>query len=185
MAQEICGITSGVGTSCLELKRTGGLAKRLWAFNITDLRSPIDVDATTYITTIELITYATLYPFDGGKFHASANAELVKSDAGNISFTHTVNMNLVNTNPTDDAVLETLAVADTGWIVQTMNNEFLIYGAGNGLSAGTLSTPTGKAIGDSSTAPITLTGTERSLAKRLLVGGTVGLTLAWLNAHVA
>lgn len=185
MPNTFCGISSGIGTSCAELKRSGGLAKRLWAFNITDLRAPIDVDSTSYITTIELNTYATLYTFDGPKFHASANAVLVKTDAGNVSFTHTVNMNMVNSNPTDDAVLETLAISDTGWIVQTMNNEFLIFGAGNGLSAGTLETPTGKNLGDSSASPISLTGTERSLAKRLLVGSTVQNTLAWLAAHVA
>lgn len=185
MPNTFCGITAGIGTSCAELKRTGGLAKRLWAFNITDLRASIDVDSTTYISTIELNTYATLYTFDGPKFHASANAVLVRTDSGNVSFTHTVNMNLPNTNPTDDSVLETLVVSDTGWIVQTMNNEFLIYGASSGLTAGTLETPTGKNIGDSSNAPITLTGTERSLAKRLLVGGSVANTLAWLNAHVA
>lgn len=185
MPNTICGITSGIGTTCLELKRTGGLAKRLWAYNITDVRAPIDPDSTSYITTIELNTYATLYTFDGAKFHASANAVLVKTDAGNVSFTHTVNMMITNTTPTDDAVLETLTVADTGWIVQTMNNEFLIFGGVNGLSAGTLETPTGKNLGDSSASPITLTGTERSLAKRLLVGGTVQNTLAWLAAHVA
>lgn len=185
MPNTICGITAGIGTSCAELKRVGGVAKRLWAYNITDVRAPIDPDATSYITTIELNTYATLYTFDGPKFHASANAVLVKTEQGNVSFTHTVNMNLPNTNPTDDIVLETLAVSDTGWIVQTMNNDFLIFGGVNGLSTGTLETPTGKNLGDSANAPITLTGTERSLAKRLLIGGSVQNTLAWLAAHVA
>lgn len=185
MAASNCGITAGIGIVCADLRRTGGLAKRLWAGNITDLRAPFNVDATDYISTIELNTYATLYAFDGPKFHASANAVLVKTDAGNVSFTHTVNMNILNLNPTEDAVLESLAVADTFWIVQTMNNDFFIYGAGNGLSATALETPTGKNVGDSSASPITLTGTERSLAKRFLVGGTVQLTLARLAAQTA
>ena len=185
MPNTYCGITAGIGQTCLDLRRTGGLAKRVWLGNMTDLRAAFDVTSAAYITTIELNTYATLYGFDGPKFHASADAVLVKTDQGNVSFTHTVNMNLVNTDPTEDAQLEALSVSDVGAIVQTMNNDFLIYGAGNGLSATALSTPTGKNIGDSSLTPITLSGTERTLAKRFLVGGSVTLTLARLVAQTA
>ncbi len=135
-----CTITAGIDIICNDLRRTGGVAKNVWLFNIPNLRASIDVDSTTYITTIELNTYATLYRFEGAKFSHSATANLVKTDSGNVSFTHELIMKVFNTNPTDDQVLQDLTVAEVGAIVQTNNDEFFIYGAGNGLSASAVKT---------------------------------------------
>ncbi len=179
-----CGITAGIDISCSDLRRTGGVAKNVWLFNISDLRAAIDVDASSYITTIELNTYATLYRFEGAKFSHSATSNLAKTDSGNVSFTHELMMKVYNTNPTEDGVLQDLSVSEVGAIVQTNNDEFLIYGAGNGLSASAIAAQTGKNAGDDSTTTVTLTGSERTLPKRFLVTNKT-LTLAWLNAHVA
>lgn len=179
-----CTITGGIDIICADLRRTGGIAKNVWLFNITNLRAAINVDSEDYITTIELNTYATLYRFEGAKFAHSASSNLAKTDSGNVSFTHELNMKVFNTNPTDDVTLQNLTVAEVGAVIQTNNDEFFIYGAGNGLSASSVTTQTGKNAGDDSTTTVVLTGSERTLPKRFLVTNKT-LTLAWLNAHVA
>lgn len=180
-----CTISSGIGIDCSDLRRTGGVAKTIWLGNIEDLRAPFDVDATTVISTIELNTYRTLYKFEGAKFAHSATSNLVKTDSGNVSFTHEVSMKLYNTNVSDDQILQNLSVAEVFAIVQTNNDDFFIYGAGNGLSASAVTSQTGKNAGDDSTTTVVLTGTERTMPKRFSVGGSKTLTLQRLAAQSA
>ncbi len=181
-----CTISSGISIDCNNLRRQGGLNKRLWLFNLEDLRTSIDVTQST-VTTLNLITYATLYKFEGAKYSHSATSKAVRSDAGNVSFEQTVMMKISNTNATEDAVLQDLSVAEVGAIVQTNNNAFLIYGAGNGLTCTGLESTTGEKLGDDSRSVITLTGTEITLPKRLVIpAGTSGnvtqQTIYYLNA---
>lgn len=181
-----CSISSGIGIVCADLKRVGGVNKRVWAFNMDDLRTQIDV-TQTFISTLNLITYATLYKFEGAKYSHSAEAKLIRTDDGNVSWEHTVNLKINNTSYQEDQVLESLAVAETGWIVQTNNNEFLIYGAGNGLTCMEQTDPTGVKQGDSEATTVVLKGTESTLPKRLIIaagtsGNIVQQTLFYLNA---
>ncbi len=181
-----CSISSGIGIACTDLKRVGGVNKRIWLFNLDDLRTGIDV-TQSYISTLNLITYATLYKFEGAKYSHSAEAKLVRTDAGNVSWEHTVNLKINNTSYQEDAVLEALAVAEVGAIVQTNNNEFLIYGAGNGLTCTDQTDPTGVKLGDDESTTVKLTGSESTLPKRLIIaagtsGNAVQQTLFYLNA---
>ena len=181
-----CGIGSGIGIACVDLKRVGGVNKRVWLFNIDDLRTGIDV-TQSYITTLNLITYATLYKFEGAKYSHSAEAKLVRTEAGNVSWEHTVNLKINNTTYQEDAVLESLGVAEVGAIVQTNNNEFLIYGAGNGLTCTEQKDPTGVKLGDDESTTVKLSGSESTLPKRLIIAaGTSGnitqQTLFYLNS---
>ena len=180
-----CGISAGIGIICNDLRRTGGLAKNAWIGSITDLRASFNVDSTTDINTIELNTYRTLYRFEGAKFAHSATSNMVKTDSGNVSWTHEVTLKVYNTTTADDQVLQDLAVSDVFVIVQTLNDDFLIYGAGNGLSASAMPMQTGKAAGDDSGTSIVLTGSERTVPKRFSVNGDKTLTLARLNAQSA
>lgn len=181
-----CSISSGIGIACTDLKRVGGVNKRIWLFNLDDLRTGIDV-TQSYISTLNLITYATLYKFEGAKYSHSAEAKLVRTDAGNVSWEHTVNLKINNTSYQEDAVLEALAVAEVGAIVQTNNNEFLIYGAGNGLTCMDQTDTTGVKLGDDESTTVKLTGSESTLPKRLIIaagtsGNAVQQTLFYLNA---
>lgn len=181
-----CEIGSGIGISCADLKRVAGLNKRLWLFNMDNLRTPIDVTQTT-ITNINLNAYALLFKFEGQKYAHSASAKLVRTDSGNISFEHTVNMKVNNTTATEDQVIEALATAEVGAIVQTNNNEFFIFGAGNGLTMMEMEDSTGQKQGDEEVTVIKLVGSETTLAKRFArpagtQGSILNETLFYLNA---
>lgn len=181
-----CAIGSGIGITCADLKRVGGVNKRIWLFNLDDLRTGIDV-TQSYVSTLNLITYATLYKFEGAKYSHSAESKLVRTDAGNVSWEHTVNLKINNTTYQEDAVLEALGVSEVGAIVQTNNNEFLIYGAQNGLTCTEQVDPTGVKLGDDESTTVKLSGSEPSLPKRLIIAaGTSGnitqQTLFYLNS---
>lgn len=148
------------------------------------MRATFDVDSTAVISTIELNTYATLYKFEGAKFSHSATSNLVKTESGNVSFTHELTMKVYNTNISDDQVLQNLSVAEVFAVIQTNNDDFFIYGAGNGLSASAVTAQTGKNAGDDSTTTVVLTGTERTLPKRFSAGNKT-LTLQRLAAQTA
>lgn len=181
-----CTISSGIGIACADLKRVGGINKRVWAFNMDDLRTSLDV-TQTFISTLNLTTYATLYKFEGVKYSHSAEAKLLRTDGGNVSWEHTVNLRVNNTSYQEDQVMENLAVAETGWIVQTNNNEFFIYGAQNGLTCTEMTDPTGQKAGDDEASTVVLKGTEPTLPKRLIIaagtsGNIVQQTLFYLNS---
>lgn len=93
-------------------------------------------------------------------------------------------LKVVNTTPTEDALLEDMTVGEFGAIVQTNNNEFLILGATNGLTSTESKLTSGQKSGDSSASSITLTGNEQSIYKRLLRTDT-NTTLAYLAAMTA
>lgn len=178
----VCGIAAGIGTTCDDLRKPGGVAKDAWAFNKTDLRSPLNVTAASYITDIPLNTYRGLYKFSSVKNAYEFTWTEQTGDGGNKSFLQALTLRLFNSNPTDDATIEDLGVAETIWVIQTMAGEFLILGAENGLSSEGSTGGSGRNPTDPTTSQIVLQGTERFLPKRLLIGGSVSNTLAYLNA---
>ena len=181
-----CSITSGIGVTCDDLRKPGGLAKRVWIANLDAFRTAIDVTLETYITNLDFTTYASLYLFESTKFSHEYSWTQQKGDGGNVSYQVQLIMRLFNNDPTDDKAIEDLGVADVVAIVQTYSNEFLILGAGNGMSAadGTQG-GSGRNTGDATTSQITLQGAEQYLPKRLLIGGSAANTLSALNAMVA
>jgi hypothetical protein len=179
-----CEITSGISISCDALKRVGGVNKRLWLFNLTALSTPIVALTDGYVTNIPLTTYQSLYKIEGAKFAHSFEINEQRSDEGNVQFEHKVMIKVVHTTPTQDAVLEDLTTSDVVAVIQTNNNEFVILGAQNGLSATELKIGSGQKSGDSSASAITLTGNEQSIYKRLL-RTDVNTTLTYLNAMSA
>jgi hypothetical protein len=178
-----CRVTAGISIECDDLKRAGGLAKKIWIGNLADLRVQIDNTLSSYHTSIEFTTYASLKAFEGGKFSHEASSTLQVGEGGNVSYQHQVILRLINNDPTDDATLEDFATSDVFAIVQTNNNEFKIYGAGAGLSASAETDTSGRQVTDSSLTTITLTGVDRFKPKRFL-RTDVSTTLTYLNALV-
>lgn len=179
-----CGITAGWTVNCDALRRVGGLNKRFWLFNISDLTTPISAITDGYVTDINLATYATLYKFEGTKYSHSFTVTEQRSDSGNVQWLHSLMIKLFNTTPTHDAILEDLTVSEVGAIVQSGNNDFFILGAGNGLTSTESTLQSGKNSGDESASSLTLTGNEVSVYKRFL-RTDVNTTLAYLNARTA
>jgi|SRR6478609_3323099 len=187
-----CTITTGINISCSDLKRAGGINKRLWLFNIDDLATAIVATQTGYITNIPLTTYRTLYKIEAAKFAHSYEVNEQITESGNVQWEHKLMLKVFNTDPTEDATLETFAIGEFGAIIQTNNLEFLILGAQNGMSSTEAKLKSGKKPGDDSTTEITLTGIEQTIYKRLLRQGSVAsdptaiaATLAYLNASSA
>jgi hypothetical protein len=176
-----CAITSGITVSCDDLRRVGGLAKRVWIGNLEDLTNPIP-SGTAYVTNLELDTYKALYSFESAKFSHEANYQAVKSDGGNVAINQTVIMRLFNNDPTDDAVIEDMLTSDVFAIVQSNNNEFFIYGAAAGLGLTDATGGSGRQLGDSTVTTLTLTGSEKELPKRFL-RTDIQTTLNYLNAR--
>ena len=177
-----CGIAAGVDVNCDDLRKPGGLSREAWGFNLSDLRTPIPVDLATYITNLDLTTYQGLYKFSGTKFSHEFTWTEQTSDGGNKSYQQSLTLRLFNSNPTDDAAIEDLGVADTVFVVRTNAGEFLILGAENGLTSDGSTGGAGRQAVDATTSQIVLVGTERFLPKRLLIGGSSASTLAYLNA---
>jgi|SRR5688572_10377900 len=180
-----CTIAGDIDITCDALKRAGGNHKKAWTFNLSDLRVPIDTSLAAYVTDLPLNTYALLRTIDGPKFGIEASSNLQLGDGGNVSYNHQVIYRVFSTTPTDDATLEDYATADTVHIIWTNNDEFKIYGGANGLTATAETDTTGRQITDSPVDTITLGGVERFKPKRLLIGGSVANTLAYLTSREA
>lgn len=181
-----CSISSGIGLSCNDLRRVAGVNKRFWLFNLEDLRTPLDV-TQNFITTLNLNTYALLYKFEGVKYSHTAISTMLRTDTGNVSFEHKVTANINNTTYQEDQVLEALAIAEVGAIIQTNNKEFLIYGGSNGLTCMKQEDSLGVKQSDNEMTIVDLVGTEPTYPKRLILpAGTSGdsfqQTLFYLNS---
>lgn len=180
-----CGISDGIDIDCTDLRKPGGLYRIAWIFNLEDQSVPIDVTLATYITNLELNTYLGLYKFESTKNSHEAVWTEQLGDGGNVSVLQTVTLRLPNNNPANDKVIEDAMVSNLVVITRSNAGEYLIWGAENGLSAGDGTTGgAGRNATDSTFTTLVLTGTERYLPKRLLVGGTDAATLAYLNARV-
>jgi len=180
-----CGISSGFDIDCTDLKKPGGVFRKVWVFNLGDLRLPIDVTLATYLTDLEFNTYQSLYAFESVKFSHDATWVQQNGDGGNVSYLITVNLRLANNNPTTDKVIEDASVAELVVITKSNAGEFQIWGAGNGLSAGPATTGgTGRQSTDSTFTQLTLVGVESYLPKRLL-RGTAAATQSYLEAMEA
>lgn len=178
-----CGISAGLGVDCSDLRKPGGLAKRLWLFNIDDLRVRLNTWQTGYVTDLEFTSYRGLYEIESAKFSHEATWTLQKGEGGNVLFQHQVIIRAFNNDPTDDALIQDLTVADVGAIVETNNGELLIFGGASGLSAADpTSGSTGRQIADNTATQITLVGVDKYLPKRFLRGGSFDTSLAFLNA---
>lgn len=178
-----CGIADGIDMNCLDLRKPGGLYRVVWAFNLGDLRAPIDVTQAAYVTDLPFNVYRSLYVFESTKFSHDATWQQQNGDGGNISYIQTVNLRLSNNNPAADRVIEDASVSELGIITRSNAGEFLIWGAENGLASDPATTGgTGRQSTDSTFTQLTLVGTERFLPKRLLIGGSPSATLQYLNA---
>lgn len=177
----LCGITQGFNFSCLSLKRVSGV-RRVWAFNIDSLSSPIDPSGNGLVTGIQFNGYDGLYEFESKKFSHQFTHTMVVSDGGAVSFTQTGVLRLFVDSPEEVLALSDLAVANVGFIVLTNNSEFRIYGSENGMSATEETGTTGRLQGEDTTDSITMTGSERLPYRTLLKNGSFAETLALIEA---
>lgn len=177
-----CRVTGAIGANCDALRRVGGVNKRFWVFNTSD--TTFTTDGSGYLNSIAFASvYGGLYEFEGKKKSHSGGWTLVKQSGGNTFFQHDVIAKLISTTPADDEIIEELTVADVGVILETNNNEFIVYGKDNGLEMTAGSQNSGQESASDITDTLTFTGEERYKPKRFLVTDYT-TTLAYLDANV-
>jgi len=186
MATVLCGIGAGIGYDCTAKRLVSGV-KKVWLFNIDQLRTAIDPNGTGYVRGMEFTGYDGLYLFDAGKFSHSATSPIIKNaESGAVSFGQNVTLRLYPDSPTELAVLADLTVSVVGAVVLTNNSEFRIYGAQNGMELGPdgFVNPTGRASGEDTATQITLVGEEKTPYRIFLhTDGTYNSTLALIEAY--
>jgi hypothetical protein len=172
-----CGIANGIGVSCDDLRRIGGVNQRIWVFNQSGVTYTTDVNG--YITALTLPGTEVLYPFESAKKSHSGGSELVVQEGGNKFFKQMVTAKLFGTTPADLSVIEALTTATVGVIIETNNKEFVLYGKDNGLEMTAQTQNTGQVAASDTTYTITFEGEERDLPKFIL-DTDYATTLAYL-----
>ena len=178
-----CGISNGIDITCEDLRKPGGLFRAVWVFNKSDLGIPIDVTLEDYITNLDFPTYKSLYKFESTKYSHEAVWAQQNGDGGNVSYLQTVTLRIPTNNPTSDKIIEDASVSELVVITRSNAGEYQIWGAENGLASGDGTTGgSGRQSTDSTFTQLVLTGVERYLPKRLLIGGSDAATMAALEA---
>jgi hypothetical protein len=177
-----CRVTGSINATCDDLRRVGGVNKRFWLFNTSDLT--YTSDGSGYVNSLSFASvYGGLYEFEGKKKSHSGGYTVVKQSGGNAFFQHDVIVKLISTSPADDEVIEELLVADVGIILETNNNEFIVYGIDNGLEMTAGTQNQGQESASDTTDTLTFTGEERRKPRRFLVTDYT-TTLSYLDARV-
>lgn len=176
-----CGISRGLTINCNDLRRVGGVKKRAWWFNLDEVTYTIDGDG--YVTEINFGTYEGLYAINARKQSHSGGSTLVKQEpGGNTFYTHDVILKVFPITPEDDDVIESLAVAEGGIILETNNNEFILYGAYNGMEQTAGVQNTGQAPASDIATTLTFSGSEQGVPLRIL-DTNYTTTLALLESY--
>jgi len=161
-----CNISAGIGVDCSDLRRVGGVNKRVWFFNTDGVTYTTNVSG--YITGISFPTYEGLYAFEGKKNSHSSGYQLINQEGANKFFQHDSVIKLFATTPADQEVIEDLAVASVGIIVETNNREFVLYGKNNGIDLVSLTGNTGTVGASDVTSTLTFQGEEPEMPKFVL-----------------
>lgn len=180
----VCIINSGITADCDDLTRIGGVNKRAWVFNLEDQygKPTYTTGVDGYVTAITFPTYSGTYRFETKKNSHTGGYTLVSAEGGNKFFQHDVTMKLFSTTPTDDDVIKELLVANTVVILETNNQEFLIYGANNGLEVTEGTQNSGQADNSDTTTNLTFQGAEKTAPLRFFTTD-YATTLAALEGY--
>ena len=176
-----CKITSSVDLTCDDLRRLGGLNNRFWIYSPSDATvDPLSIEG--YVEGLTFEVGASTFTFDSPDNSCSAGWEAVVAEGGNKFFNHTVAIKLISTTPDDDATIEEMLVAKMAVIVETQNQEFLIYGINNGLKTTEGTQNSGAEDASDTTDSLTLAGGDKLKPKRFF-STDYATTLALLEGY--
>ena len=169
-----CLITNGMLVTCEDLRKVGGAKKRFWVFNLDGIDKTAGtqgytIDGDLYVTAIAFNVYGGFYEFEGQRKSHSGGYQLANAEGGNRFFNHDAIVKLLNSTPADDQVIEDLGVASVGVILETNNQEFIIYGGFNGMSMTEGVQNTGAEPASDQSSVLTFQGDEKELPKRFFI----------------
>lgn len=192
-------LTLGLDPSCEALKKLGGVAKRVWISQLSQLDG-YTVNATTL--DIESLSLATSSPegyklkkFIGKKLKHSATSPVEVGENINV-FNQTVNLVLYYKTSLELSAIEGLVNAEDVFVlIENMDGDIEVYGidtAGTGNSSDPLGGlncsagdgGTGVALNDSTAYTVTLSGQHRTIKRLFNISTTATLAqnIAYLDA---
>lgn len=182
-----CKVTAGFANVCADLLKVSGLGKRFWIGYKADLDTQIAITQAADINAIDFASYGVLYAFEGSKFAHDYTWELAVATGGNKSFNQTLNIKLSASSTAEDVILQQLLMGDDIFaIVEDLNREFFIMGAGNGMISNAATGGSGgKENGGDSSSSITLIANEKTIPLRFQLGGGYDASLAYLISRQA
>lgn len=173
-------LTAGLDPSCAALNKVGGVNKRVWIGQLSQLNS-YATDINGYVSGITLATYETLFKFIGKTYKNSGAYEGTIGENVN-TFNQSVTLELYHSTPADREAIESLYNADDVFVfVETNAGQIELFGIEQGLNASALSGGTGTALQDKTSTTLTLSGEQTSMPKIFLNGGTLAASISYLN----
>jgi hypothetical protein len=173
-------LTAGLDPSCAALNKVGGVNKRVWIGQLSQLSS-YATDVNGYVSGITLATYETLFKFIGKRDKNSGMFEGTIGENVN-TFNQSVTLELYHSTPADRAAIESLYNADDVFaFVETNAGQIEVFGIDLGLNASALSGGTGTLLNDKTSTTLTLSGEQTSMPKLFLNGGTLAASITYLD----
>ncbi len=191
-------LTIGLDPSCEALKKFGGLAKRVWVGQLSQLDGYTVNDTTLDIETLEMVSspQATLKKFIGRKLKSSYTTPIEVGENINV-FNQTVNLVLYYLTSLEKSAIEALVNAeDLFVIVESLAGVIEVFGidtAGSGttsddplggLNASAGDGGSGVLLNDSTAFTVTLSGQHRIISRNFNVStsATLAQNVAYLDA---
>lgn len=177
-------ILQGIDPNCDALNKVGGIDKRVWVGQLSQL-SGYTTDGSGYINTVTLATISsiqqTLKKFTGKKFKHAATVEGVVGENVN-TINQSLALSLYYSTPAERQAIEQLFNADDVFVfVEGNYGGVEAYGIDLGLNGSALTGGLGTLLNDNTAIIVTLSGEQRTLPKQVLVGGTLTATIAYLD----
>lgn len=179
-------LIQGLNPSCEALNKVGGVNKRVWIGQMSQLDEaiPFVVDTNTgYVTALGFISTSPaqkLFRFIGKTYKNSGSYELQVGENAN-TYNHSVTLALYHFTPEDRKTIETLAKADDVFvIIETEAQQVEIFGFNKGLTASAGTGGTGTNLNDSTAYTLTLSGQQLTMPKLMFIT-SFAATVDYLN----
>ena len=176
-----CLLTGGIDIDCTDLKSVGGVSKEFYATSLANIAS-YQENASGYVTRIVLQPYTSLYKFSSVKRAHSKTTNLVVQAGANKLFEQVFTAKLFATSPTDDEVIEDLAVVDSVIFSKDNNGRWFALGLENGMELTAYTQGSGTEAATDTTDTLTFTGQEIRKPRRLELDGGTLQALEYLTA---
>lgn len=188
----------GLDPSCDALKKLGGLAKRVWVGQLSQLDGYTVNESTLDIETLDMALESpgnyTLKKFVGKKLKHSATTPVEVGENINV-FNQTINLVLFHYTSLEKAAIEELVnVEDAFVLVETLQGQIEVYGIDTngtssddplgGLNCSAGDGGTGVALNDPTAFTVTLSGQHRIMSRifNVSTSATLAQNIAYLDA---
>jgi hypothetical protein len=160
-------LEQGVNTSCEAEGKVGGINKRIFVGQISNIDADVLAFTDGAVSAFALLSGKTLKMFISDRFLQAGRDELVPNEFGRPTWKHIVDFVHMYWSQEDINALEQLARAKQLFcIIETNNGQFFVYGLGNtvlgydnfGLKAETQTGTTGIKLADDVTGKTSLSG---------------------------